>query len=456
MHRIANDALKQLNCHLIKSKETVRAFGKPRNKRSIQAKQHRGKWLWAYSTSEEKMPFRHINVHYNWAFVKNYTCLLFNEASPYLNRGTRIAIDDKAYLHCGTSKGFFRSLHKLLQLSDDTLEFQLPCSDYAKSCGYVSPGVMMTVNRMDCEDNHGDDRHSPADVTVSVACKHKIIYPSDSTNWANDLYANRLKFQDEYELPRSPEQKLLFENVSDNVIKTCIFIRDSLLQFEIMTIQDDYLRLQDRGDHLDREKLRISTLIDRIKLILVYKSDLEKTLKTIYNANASELERLMQKLKNLLSIISSDLTISDQIITGTNHEIIEIARSIRLDMETEHFPKHRAIEVQTFDAGTGVSSHERITQIRLAESFQIHNLDLQARVHFAPNDSRNHTAEKVMCALNEHAGDGTSIPLPTVHLTELESPHILLAMSNCEIEELRRKQETEVALKCANRVAQRY
>ena len=130
---------------------------------------------------------------------------------------------------------------------------------------------MMTVNRMDCEDNHGDDRYSPADVTVSVACKHKIIYPSDSTNWANDLYANRLKFQDEYELPRSPEQKLLFENVSDNVIKTCIFIRDSLLQFEIMTIQDDYLRLQDGGDHLDREKLRISTLIDRIKLILVYK-----------------------------------------------------------------------------------------------------------------------------------------------------------------------------------------
>ena len=61
-----------------------------------------------------------------------------------------------------------------------------------------------------------------------------------------------------------------------------------------------------------------------------------------------------------------------------------------------------------------------------------------------------------MCALNEHAGDGTSIPLPTVSLTELESPHVLLAMSNCEIEELRRKQERGVALKCANRVAQRY
>ena len=125
-------------------------------------------------------------------------------------------------------------------------------------------------------------------------------------------------------------------------------------------------------------------------------------------------------------------------------------------METEHFPKHRAIEVQTSDPGPGVSCHERITQIRLAELFQTHNLDLQARVHFAPNDSRSHIVEKVMRALNEHGGDGTSISLPTVHLTELESPHVLLAMSDCEIEELRRKQEREVALKCTNLVAQRY
>ena len=161
--------VKQLNCHLIKSKETVRAFRKPRNKRSIQAKQHRGKWLWAYSKSEKKMRFRHINVHYNRAFVKNYTRLLFNGASLYLNRGVRIAIDDNAYLRCGTSEGFSRPLHKPLQLSDDTLKFQLPCSDYPKSCVYVSPGVMMTVNRMDCVDHHGVDRYSPADVTVSVA-----------------------------------------------------------------------------------------------------------------------------------------------------------------------------------------------------------------------------------------------------------------------------------------------
>ena len=82
-----------------------------------------------------------------------------------------------------------------LKLSDDTLKFQLPCSDYPQSCGYVSPGIVMTFNIMDSVDYYGDDRYSPSDVTVSVACKPKIIYPSDSTNWTND----------QHEVPRSPE-----------------------------------------------------------------------------------------------------------------------------------------------------------------------------------------------------------------------------------------------------------
>ena len=83
-----------------------------------------------------------------------------------------------------------------------------------------------------------------------------------------------------------------------------------------------------------------------------------------------------------------------------------------MDIEKRSFPSHRAVVVQTSDAGPGVSCQEHITQIRLAEAFRIHSLDLQARVHYAPNDSRTHTAEKVMRSLNEHAGDDTTISLP--------------------------------------------
>ena len=61
-----------------------------------------------------------------------------------------------------------------------------------------------------------------------------------------------------------------------------------------------------------------------------------------------------------------------------------------------------------------------------------------------------------MRSLNEHAGDGTTIPLPTVYLTELESPDVLLNMSETELEELKRNQEEEVALRCAIEVSNRY
>ena len=54
MLRIANQYLKRNKRRPIKSKETVRAFGKPRNKRSLQAKQHRGKSLWSFTKSQKK------------------------------------------------------------------------------------------------------------------------------------------------------------------------------------------------------------------------------------------------------------------------------------------------------------------------------------------------------------------------------------------------------------------
>ena len=371
--------------------------------------------------------------------------------------GIRVAIDDKAYLRCGTSEGFSRPIHKPVHLSDPEMKFQVPASDYPKSCGYISPGVIMMVNEMDEVESNGDDKYSPADVTISVNCKPKSIYSSDSTNWANNLYANRLRFRDEHELPlHASREEADLVNVPENFIETVIFLRDSLQQFEVMTIQEDFIRVKSGGDHLEREKLRITTLRDRIDLGLMFKNKSFLPVVTKIKMNFDALQNLKNKCENLLSVISSDLTISEVILISYYNELRDMSRAIRLEMEMKDFPKHKAIEVQTSDAGPGVSCHEQITQIRLAEAFQIHNLDLQARIHYAPNDSRSHIAEKVMRSLNEHAGDGTTIPLPTVYLTELESPDVLLNMSETELEELKRNQEEEVALRCAIEVSNRY
>ena len=233
-------------------------------------------------------------------------------------------------------------------------------------------------------------------------------------------------------------------------------MRYSLQELEVMTIQEDFIRVKSGGDHPEREKLRITTLRDRIDLGLMFKNNSFLPVVTKIKMNFDALQNLKNKCENLLAVISSDLTISEVILISYYNELRDMSRAIRLEMETEDFPKHKAIEVQTSDAGPGVSCHEQITQIRLAEAFQIHNLDLQARIHYAPNDYRSHIAEKVMRSVNEHAGVGTTIPLPTVYLTELESPDVLLNMSETELEELKRNQEEEVALRCAIEVSSRY
>ena len=129
---------------------------------------------------------------------------------------------------------------------------------------------------------------------------------------------------------------------------------------------------------------------------------------------------------------------------------------IQLMLEAIPLPKHRPMEIQSSDRGEGVGSNERLVQIRMAETFQIYNLDLQARVHYAPNDSPSHIAEKVMRSLNEHAGDGRTINIPEVELTELEDIGVLLNMSKTELEILKENQQELASKRCAELVARKY
>ena len=131
-------------------------------------------------------------------------------------------------------------------------------------------------------------------------------------------------------------------------------------------------------------------------------------------------------------------------------------RRTRLSLDSLNLPKHRAIEIQTSDAGLGVSTKEKLAQIRLAEAFQIHNLDLQGRLHYAPGDSRVHIAGKVMRSLNEHAGAGHTISIPSVLLTSLFSPGDLMAMSKNEMKDLTDRKEKQEAEGCSEPVASLY
>lgn len=262
MRRIANKYLAAKGLPLIKSTETVRSWGRPRNKSSRQAKQHRGQNLWAFVKSQKKSGQRHVNVHYNRAHIKHYTRLAFGKSSVDLSKYVVCrAMDDKAYVRCGTSEGFSRPLHRPIQPA--TTPFEMPSSDYPDTVGYVSPGVILLVNEMEEVEHQGRDKFTPTDVTVTVTCKPKHVYPSSATNWANDMFSVRYCMCKEHEVERECQLTL-----PDEVLDVLVMLRDTLLQYELMSIPDDYLRACEGGDHLAREKLRHDVLIKRLDICL--------------------------------------------------------------------------------------------------------------------------------------------------------------------------------------------
>lgn len=97
-----------------------------------------------------------------------------------------------------------------------------------------------------------------------------------------------------------------------------------------------------------------------------------------------------------------------------------------------------------------------LVQIRLAEYFQVFNLDLQVRAHYAPNDSRSHIAEQVMRSLNEATGDGRSILLPKVPLFDGMYENQICALSQDEFNALERQRQEDMAKQCAEDVVKRY
>ena len=350
----------------------------------------------------------HMNIHYNRAHIKNYTRFFFSDKSKEkLDRFTlRRCFDDKAYLRCGTSEGFSRPKNKPLLIEQEMLE--LPSYDFPEKCGYVAPGVNLIIHNMEENNIKGRDTFSVKDVTVSVTCKPKIVYSSSATNWANDAYTDRLMFSEAHDIPGSGVQE------TKDVRTNLVFLKDSLKQFEIMNIKEDYIKCIEGGDFLEREKVRLSVLKTRI---LHTTMKLQDSLNEQVVALVHSCRELLERLELVEYRISYGTHISVQECSKMYADLHEFVVRL-LEEVTPLAPAHRPLDFQTTDAGPGVGTSERMVRNRLTESFLINDLDLQARFHYAPRDSKSHKVEQVMSCLNDAVGDGRFISVEQKSLFE--------------------------------------
>ncbi len=116
----------------------------------------------------------------------------------------------------------------------------------------------------------------------------------------------------------------------------------------------------------------------------------------------------------------------------------------------------RPVDIQTSDAGPGVSSHEQMTQIRMAEYFMISYLDLQSRFHYGPGDSKSHIVEQVMRSLNECLGDGRTIPVSSATFIDDKGQFKMTELSNDELQRMQNEEEAKIAKRCAEQIKKRF
>ncbi len=79
-------------------------------------------------------------------------------------------------------------------------------------------------------------------------------------------------------------------------------MRDSIFQFELMTIEEDYNRVTEGGDHLTKEKTRVKVLLKRLEVGLE-STDLWKQEPATEKIKADFL-LLVDQLKNIGTVSS--------------------------------------------------------------------------------------------------------------------------------------------------------
>ena len=169
------------------------------------------------------------------------------------------------------------------------------------------------------------------------------------------------------------------DSMNDEHFTLLIFIRDSLLQSELINIPEDFLGIASGGDHLLKEKLRLDTLLKRVDFVCdkIKEASFEsKKLNSIHE----KLNGLKTKLADTCQVINSDITLNEPYLSYLFEDVASNCKMTQLYLESTPLPKHWPAEVHSSDDKCpGVGSNERLVQIRMAETFQIYNLDMQAR-----------------------------------------------------------------------------
>ena len=406
LKNIANENLFKRGLKPVKSYVTVYNRSRPRNKRSLQAKRHKGKMLFCTRKPPKTEDNSNESTHYQRAHKKNVVKQFFSERSANETKFSFArSIDDKAYVRPGTSEGFEKTRNKrILTPSAEEKSRKLPKYDWPESKVYVTPSTHRLLSKTSVKID-GEEQFLNCDDTHVVFTRPKAYVGSSGTTWANETQRLRCLMPDKFEVNNDKQY-------SKNFRAICADLKDNVKLFTMMSTDEDIKRIakpSPEAKYVSYEVKRLVHLDSSINRIT--SSDELTTLteaeKSLYSSNVlpqiKEIKKSADTIKmHLESNMYDDILPPYASLSRVCLKFLDVMNNLALPII-----KPRWFENSDAGPGVGVSNFE--VRFRDAELSILYDRDYSCRVHSARGNSGDNEAERTNSAVGDSIVDGATL-----------------------------------------------
>ncbi|CAC5360002.1 unnamed protein product [Mytilus coruscus] len=219
-----------------KSSTTVYNRGRPKNTRTLQAKKHKGKWLFSSKKPTKSEEKNRIHTKHQRAHVKR---AVIHSCKEDQDLALIHSMDDKASLKPEASDGLDK--FKVFQSTDSDKQRKLPKYDFAQAKLNITPSshrfIMKDITYVD----NNLEMVMSEDENICVF-RPKFYIGSSGTVWASEDRKLR------YEKPQLYERKAETTQLSNEFHSIAALIRDKAKHYSLQNVLEDVNRVTANRD----------------------------------------------------------------------------------------------------------------------------------------------------------------------------------------------------------------
>ena len=374
--------------------------GKPRSKRSVQAKKHRGKGLFCTKEPPKAEDVDNENTHYQRTHVKNVKCAFFGkEAKDVSHLCFMRSTDDKAYLRLGTLEGFFNARNQRILTPKARA---LPKYDWPEKLVYQTPGAHRIFSKSSTMSDIGEEKLITDEDSHFVIVRPKAIVGSSGSTWASKTVRLRQGNPDNFEIGDSGD------SYSVQFRQACAVIHNACFLYQDMTEENDFTKANGQENCVNTyyENERLHNLKKELDTALSVSESLQdEAEKQVFS---HRMHTKVIGLNKSLEQCFQDVSSADE-LHQTIREVTTCCKNILVTIENLQLPIVKPRWCDLTDAGPGVGVSNFEVKFRDAEMCRMFNSDYRIRLQGSRGESGQGEAERTNSAIGDSVVDGLTV-----------------------------------------------